>query len=78
MAEVNLKLSEDAPDTEYLRACARIRNISLTSLIKRLVDTIADGQLVASVLDDDATTARRKGEHPYRNPSMPRLSGPER
>lgn len=66
MAEINLKLDEATSDTEYLRACARIRNISLTSLVKRIVDTVAEGQLVASVLDDDGSRTRRKGEHPYR------------
>jgi len=67
MAELRVFLTEDAPDTEYLRACARIRNISLSALVRRLVDTIADDQMVASVLDDDGGRRRYKGEHPYRS-----------
>lgn len=36
----------------YLHSCARIRGISLTALLTRLVDLIGQDQLVASVLDD--------------------------
>ena len=50
----------------YLHTCARIRGISLTALLTRLVDLVGQDQLVASVLDDaDEIKVRRKGEHRY-------------
>jgi hypothetical protein len=51
---------------EYLRRCARIRDISVSSLIHRLMETIAEDELVLSILDDaDCIKERRKGEHHY-------------
>jgi len=53
---------------DYLDKCARIRNISRASLLRRLFDTIAMDQLVGSILDDeDAMRERRKGEHRNRH-----------
>jgi hypothetical protein len=60
----------EVPDIEYFRTCARIRNISLQSLMKRVVIAIAEDHLVQSILDDaDDMTSRRKGEHRYRGAS---------
>lgn len=49
-------LSEESE--RYLEACARIRGISLTRLLQRLLKTIADDQMVLSVLDDDSKLTR--------------------
>jgi hypothetical protein len=54
---------------QYLRSCARIRNISMQALIIRLLETIAEDQLVGSILDDDAAQVLRKGERRYREAS---------
>lgn len=45
-------------DSDYLLACARIRNVSLTALLRKLVQAIDEDQLVLAVLDD---------EHNYRH-----------
>lgn len=50
----------------YLENCARIREISCTRLIERLVRQICTDQLVLSVLDDDSKPNRRmQGEYGY-------------
>lgn len=49
-------LSEESE--RYLEACARIRGISLTRLLQRLLKTIADDQMVLGVLDDDSKLIR--------------------
>ena len=55
-------------DAEYFDACARIRNISHRSLIRRVLGTIAEDCMVANILDDqDDMRTRRKGEHRYRS-----------
>jgi hypothetical protein len=63
---MRLGLDISEVDTEYFEACARIRNITATSLLRRIINAIARDQMVASVLDDDDLKARLKGEHRYR------------
>jgi hypothetical protein len=63
---IMFKLDETTPEGQYYLTCARIRDISATSLFKRLVSTIGEDQLVSSVLDDnDTLKVRRKGEHSF-------------
>lgn len=50
----------------YFDSCARIRGITTTRLFARLVETIADDQLVLGILDDNSAAARQKGENRYR------------
>jgi len=45
-----VELADD--ELRYLQSCARIRHISTTRLVRRLMQTIARDQLVLSVLDD--------------------------
>jgi hypothetical protein len=54
-----IKLSAEQAD--HLAACARARDISMTELVKRLVDVITKDSLVTSILDDDCggASARR-------------------
>ena len=60
----------DVPDTsehgEYLRSCARIRDISPTALLRTLIETIATEQLVLAVLDDEEKRPKRKFSRRYR------------
>jgi hypothetical protein len=58
---LTIQVDQDTDHGRYLIACARLRNISMTGLMFRLIDTIARDQLVVSVLDD----AGREQE-PYR------------
>lgn len=51
----------------YFEASARLRNISKTALMNRLIKAIGEDQLVLSVLDDDSKpTPKTKGEHGFR------------
>ncbi len=53
----------------YLDKCARIRNISRTCLINRLLDVIAEDQMVGGILDDaDTILQRRPGERYFKRP----------
>lgn len=49
-------LSEESE--RYLEACARIRGISLTRLLQRVLKMVADDQMVLSILDDDSKLVR--------------------
>lgn len=64
----NLKAEHAA----YFDACARIRNITTTRLFTRLVEVIADDQLVLGILDDEGSGRRQKGEQRYRAPKEAR------
>lgn len=63
---MRLSIDIGEADTEYFEACARIRNITATSLLRRIINSVARDQMVASVLDEDDLTARLKGEHRHR------------
>ena len=53
----------------YLDKCARIRNISRTCLINRLLDVVAEDQMVGGILDDsDTILQRRPGERYFKGP----------
>ena len=52
-------------DLEYLQSCARIRHISTTRLVMRLIRVIARDQLVLSVLDDDSKADARQPNARY-------------
>jgi hypothetical protein len=54
---LNIDISD--PHFEYLDACARIRGITMSGLVGRLLHTIAENQLV---LDDSSTQNLRLGE----------------
>lgn len=59
---VNLKI----PHEEYYKSCARIRGICTSALMRRVIETIGQDQLVASVLDDDGVRVKHKGEYRFR------------
>jgi hypothetical protein len=62
---LSIDVDEESTAGRYLLACARIRDISPRSLLKRVVDAISTDQLIPSVLDDDGRKTRRKGEHRF-------------
>lgn len=61
-------LVDIAPELDsYFEACARLRNISKTALMNRLMKVIGDDQLVLSILDDNSKPEpRKKFQHGYR------------
>lgn len=50
----NISLSLSDESKRYIDACARIRCISRTRLVERLLKLIADDQMVLGILDDDS------------------------
>lgn len=63
---MQISLDITGSDLEYLEACARIRDITARSLVRRLLTVIARDQMVACILDDEAIRKRMKGERRYR------------
>lgn len=62
-----LQITLDKSDLEYFDACARIRNVALRSLLRRLMKVIARDVMVGGILDDEDELRRRaKGEHRYK------------
>ncbi len=62
----NLEFTLTPEQLAYLVKCARIRNISVNGLVRRLMDVIARDELVMSILDDAGQCVdRRKGEHRF-------------
>lgn len=51
---------------QYFSRCARIKNITLSALLRRLIVAISEEQMISAVLDDEASRLRHKSEHPYR------------
>ena len=57
---------------QYFEACARIRNVALSVLFRRLSASIAADYMVEGVLDDaDQLRALEKSDHRYRPARVP-------
>jgi hypothetical protein len=66
---IYIDFDEHSETGRYILTCARIRDISVKSLMRRMFIAISEDQLVASVLDDaDSMKTRNKGEHRYSEP----------
>lgn len=62
MSIVNVNVESD-----YIVACARIRDVTVTTLVRRLVQAIEEDQLVLAVLDDAEDYQRRERyQHSFR------------
>jgi hypothetical protein len=58
---------QDSDEDRYIATCAKIRNISLHALVKRLLKVIAKDQMVAAILDDtNHLQEREPGEKRFR------------
>jgi hypothetical protein len=56
---IDLRVPIESEEGQYLVKCARIRDVTVTHLIKRVLTTVAQDQLVAAVLDDDGRRVSR-------------------
>jgi hypothetical protein len=63
-----LELEQGSEQLNYLDACARIRQVHISVLVRRLINTIATEQMVLNVLDDDSRPYRETWDHAYREP----------
>lgn len=64
---VTIECSYTTERGRYLNDCARIRDVSITHLIRILIEKIAEDRLTEAVLDDDSQPhARTKHTHRYR------------
>lgn len=71
-ANVLIRLEETAADVRYLREMAAIRDISVTALVRRLVETATAYKMIANILDDDAAPpVKRRGEQVGRPRTRP-------
>lgn len=73
MARRNINVDpfeQDSEEDRYLMACAKLRNITLHALVRRLLRTIAEDQMVPAILDDaQHLQTRDPGEHRFRGDS---------
>jgi hypothetical protein len=63
---INVAVSPETSQGQYLIACARIRNVTVTALVHQLIDAIAQDQLVLAVLDDDGQRHHAAHKHRFR------------
>lgn len=62
---INVYLATESEPGQYLVKCARIRNVTVSHLVNRLVLRTASDQLVQAVLDDEeAPRAGREAARP--------------
>ena len=66
MRRISIELRDE--DRAYLDSCSRIRDISLSALLRRIITTITTDQMVGAILDDSdqPRQVRKGGEYgPY-------------
>jgi hypothetical protein len=64
---VTFNIDLTAEEEAYLHACARIRDVAIKPLARRVLLSVLRDQLIASVLDDETNLRKRaQGEHRYR------------
>jgi hypothetical protein len=64
----------DSKDGRYLLACARIRGVSIATLVSRLMSVISQDQLVLAILDDESQPAMlKRGEHRFKDTNQKEL-----
>jgi hypothetical protein len=66
-----MQINVTVPENErgaYIVRCARIRNITVTALLRELVDTIIDDELVLAILDDDGKHKHGRYGRRFREP----------
>lgn len=65
--QIQVWLNKETDNWQYLVECARIRDITVTALIQRIVDDAASSKLIVSILDDERHLLdKRRGEHKFR------------
>lgn len=57
---IDLRVPIDTEEGQYLVRCARIRDVTITHLLRRVVNAVARDQLVAAVLDDNDSKKRHE------------------
>lgn len=62
---INVAIPASTLQGQYLIRCARLRDVSMSHLINRLIDRIGQDQLVEAVLDD-AGEDRSKHAHRFK------------
>jgi hypothetical protein len=63
---VTVFLHTETEPAQYLRSCARDRDVSITRLTQILIDKISEDKLTEAVLDDDGQHQRAKHERRHR------------
>jgi hypothetical protein len=63
---INERVDPDNDQGRYLIECARLRNIKVSLLVRRLIAQICNDQLVPAILDDDAKQTKGRGDHGFK------------
>jgi hypothetical protein len=66
--QVQVSVDPHSEPGRYLVACARLRNINMSSMIRLLVSQVAEDQLVRAVLDDEEGFQRGPHVKKFREP----------
>ena len=80
---MHINVQVDTSNSEqgnYLISCARIRDINVSSLVRRLLNRVVEDHLVEAVLDDDGRPTRDRHQRKlkkFREPHHPRIGLPE-
>ncbi len=70
-----LELALTPEQLAYLVKCARIRDVSVNGLVRRLMDVISRDELVMSILDDGGAKMKLgKGEHRFSEKAEQRMA----
>ena len=64
--QVICEIRTDTNEGRYLVSCARIRDVTVTHLVKKVIDLVVQDQLVEAVLDDNGRRAGDKYVHRFR------------
>lgn len=61
---IEIHIDHDTKD--YIESCARIRDVTVTRLLKAIVEKVCEDQLVLAVLDDDSQPfPARRGQRKF-------------
>jgi hypothetical protein len=67
MARISFDFDETTVEGAYLLACARIREVHVAVLARRIIDVAMRDQLIPAILDDsDKLVTRKRGDHKFK------------
>jgi hypothetical protein len=63
--QVICTVDKDTDAGRYLIACARIRDVTVTHLMREVIDVVTKDQLITAVLDDDSRRRHHDEDNRY-------------
>lgn len=65
---IDVRINPDEEAGEYMISCARIRNMTVTAMVREIVEKVAQDQLVLAVLDDDGRHRHTRYQRKFKDP----------